>query len=114
MFNLDYITNENNKDHNKKWSYIPDHPYRMLIMGDSGLRKTNELLNLITEQDSDNLIGKIYLYAQDLNEPKCQFLIKKCEEAGIYLNNPKAFIEHSQYMFTIILMVTVQKERKTI
>ena len=33
MFNLDYIANERNKDHNKKWSYIPDHPYRMLIIG---------------------------------------------------------------------------------
>ena len=30
MFNLDTITNENNKDHNKKRSYIPDHPYRMI------------------------------------------------------------------------------------
>ena len=29
MFNLDAIPNENNGDHNRKWSYIPDHPYRM-------------------------------------------------------------------------------------
>ena len=29
MFDLDDITNENNKEHNKKWSYIPDHPYRI-------------------------------------------------------------------------------------
>ena len=49
MFNLDYITNENNKDHNKKWPYIPDHPYRMLIIGGSGSAKTNILLNLIKE-----------------------------------------------------------------
>ena len=31
MFNLDYITNEHNEEHNFKWPYIPDHPYRMLI-----------------------------------------------------------------------------------
>ena len=31
------ITNENNKKHNEKWPYIPDHPYRMLITGGSGL-----------------------------------------------------------------------------
>ena len=37
MFNLDAITNENNKDH-KKW------PYRMLIIGPSGSGKTNALL----------------------------------------------------------------------
>ena len=28
MFNLDDIINENNEDHNFKWIYIPDHPYR--------------------------------------------------------------------------------------
>ena len=32
MFNLDYITDENNKDQSKKWPHIPDHPYRMLII----------------------------------------------------------------------------------
>ena len=35
MFNLDDITNGNNKNHNKKWPYIPDHSYRMLIIGGS-------------------------------------------------------------------------------
>ena len=28
MINLDSITNENNKKHNEKWPYIPDHPYK--------------------------------------------------------------------------------------
>ena len=46
MFNLIDITNENNEDHNKKWSYVPDHPCRMLIIGGSGPGKTNALLNL--------------------------------------------------------------------
>ena len=92
MFNLDAITNENNKDHNKKW------PDRMLIIGPSGLGKTNALLNLI-QQDNDSLIDKIYLYAKDLSEPKYQFLIKKCEDAGIKnLNDPSAFIEYSNTM----------------
>ena len=49
MFNLEDITNENNVKHNLKWSYIPDHPYRMLIIGGSGSVKTNVLLNLIKE-----------------------------------------------------------------
>ena len=47
MFDLDDITNENNADHNKKWPYIPDHPYRMLIVGGSGSGKINALLSLI-------------------------------------------------------------------
>ena len=39
------------------------------------------------------------MYAKDLNEPKYQFLIKKREDVGIkHLNDPKAFIEYSQYM----------------
>ena len=49
MINLDNILN-NNKEHNEKWPYIPDHPYRILIIGGSGSGKTNTLLNLINEQ----------------------------------------------------------------
>ena len=93
MFYLDTITNENNKYHNKKW------PYRMLIIGPSGSEKTNALLNLIQQQDTDDLIGKIYLYAKDLSEPQFQFLIKKRDDVGIkHSNNPSAFIEYSNTM----------------
>ena len=55
----------------------------MLIIGGSGSEKTNALLNLTKEQDSDSLIDKIYLYDKHLSELKHQFLIKKCENAGI-------------------------------
>ena len=51
MINLDSIANENNKEHNEKWPFIPDHPYRTLINGGSGSGKTKALLNLIKEQD---------------------------------------------------------------
>ena len=51
MCNFDGITNENNKQHNKKWPYIPDHPYRLLTIGSSGSGKTNALINLMKEQD---------------------------------------------------------------
>ena len=73
MINLDSITHENNKKHNEKWPYIPDHPYRILIIGGSGSGKTSTLLNSISEQ---NDIHKMYLYARDLNEPKYKILIK--------------------------------------
>ena len=88
MFNLDAITDKNNKDDDKKW------PYRMLIIGPSGSEKANALLNLIQKQDNDSLsYNKIYLYVKGLSEPKHQFLIKKYEDAGIKnLDDPSTFI----------------------
>ena len=66
----------------------------MLIVGGSGSVKTNSLLNLIKQQESDKLIDKIYSYARDLNEAKYQLLIKKREKVGIeHLNDPKGFIK---------------------
>ena len=80
MINLDSIINEKNKEYNKKWPYIPDHPYIPLIIGGSGSGKTNTLLNLINEQRD---IDKHYLYAKDLNESKYEYLIKNRKNAGI-------------------------------
>ena len=66
MLNLDDITNENNKKYIKKRPFIPDHPYRILIIGSSGSGKTNALLNLISQQvDTD----KTDFYPKDLSEP---------------------------------------------
>ena len=61
MINLDSITNENNKEHNETWPYIPDHSYRILIIGGSGSGKTSALLDLINKQGD---IDKIYFYAK--------------------------------------------------
>ena len=51
MINLDSIANKNSRKHNEKWSYIPYHPYRIIIIGGSGSEKTNALINLINEQN---------------------------------------------------------------
>ena len=96
MINYIDIVNENKTVHNKNWPYIPDHAYRILIIGGLESEKTNALINLINEQ---NDIDKNYLYARDLSEPKYEYLIKKREDVGIkHLNNPNAFIECSNTM----------------
>ena len=109
MINFDnYVNgiafNENNEvelktRHNKNWSYIPDHPYRILIIGGSGSRKTNLLLNLIVNQPD---VDKIHLYAKNPYESKYQYLINIIEGVGInHVNDPKAFIEYSNDMHDV-------------
>ena len=61
MINFDDYTNENKTEHNLRWPYILDHPYRILIVGGSGSEKTNPLLNLIDNQPD---IDKLYLYTK--------------------------------------------------
>ena len=88
--------NENKTKHNKNWPYIPDHPYRILIIEGPGSGKTNLLLNLIENQPD---IDKIYLYAKDPYESKYQYLISKREGVSInHFNDPKAFIKYSNDM----------------
>ena len=75
---------------------IPNHPYRILIIGGSGSGKTNALLNLIFHQVD---IDKIYLYAKDPYKSKYQLLMKKREDAGIkHCDDPKSFMEYSNTM----------------
>ena len=104
MINFDDYANENKTEHNLKWPYIPDHPYRILIIRGSGSGKTNVLLNLINKQPD---IDKIYLYAKDPYEAKYQFLTNKTESIGLNtLMIPKLLlsIQMIYNMFTEILI----------
>ena len=99
MINFDKYTSENKKEHNLNWPYIPDHPYRILIIGGSGTGTKNALLNLINNQQE---IDKIYLYAKDPSEDKYQYLINKRESVGSkHCNDSKAFIEYSNDMHDV-------------
>ena len=113
MINFDDYTNENKTQHNVKWPYIPDHPYRILIIGGWGSRKKNALLNLINNQPD---IDKMYLYAKDPYEEKYQFLINKRKSIGLKrFNDPKAFIEYSNYTQNVYKNIdeyNIDKDRK--
>ena len=113
MIHFDEYTNENKKEHNFNWSYIPDHPYGILIIGGSRTGKTNALLNLINNQQD---IDKTYLYAKDPYEDKYQYLINKRESVGLtHFNDPKAFIEYSNDMHKVYKNVdnyNLNKENK--
>ena len=96
MINFDEHTNENKTKHNQKWPYIPDHPYRILIIGGSRSGKTNALFNLIENQPN---IDKMYQHAKDPYEAKYQYLINKREKVGLNLyDDSKTFIEYSNDM----------------
>ena len=50
-------------NHNPNWPYLPDYPYRILIVVGSRSGKTNVSMNLIKYQRPD--IDKSYLYVKD-------------------------------------------------
>ena len=66
MINFDDYVNENKTEHNKNWPYTPETPYRILIIGGSGSKKANTLINLTNEQNEQ----------KDLSEPKYEYLLK--------------------------------------
>ena len=99
MISFDEAVKENIKKLNSNWQQIPDHSYRILIIGGSGSGKTNSLFNLVNHQSD---IDKIYLYVEDPYEAKYQFLIKKREDIGKkHFHDSKAFIEYSNNMVDI-------------
>ena len=113
MINFNIYTNESKTEHNSKWPYIPDHPYRILIIGGPGSGKTNALLNLINNQPD---VGKKYLYAKDPYEAKHQYLINKRKQVGLdHFQDPRAFMEYSndmQYVYKNIENYNPGKKRK--
>ena len=63
MFNSDYITKKDIKEHNPNWAEVPGRPYRILIVGGSGSWKTIALLNLINhEPDIDQIFYQILVF----------------------------------------------------
>ena len=113
MNNFDNCTNENKVKRNLKWPHIPDHSYRILIIGLSGTGKTNFLLNLIKNQPD---IDKIYLHAKDPYEAKYRYISSKCKKVRLNIfNDPKAYVEYSndiQDIYKYIEEDNLGKKRK--
>ena len=107
MINFDEVVNDTPITHNENWPYVPDFPYRILIVGGSGSGKTNALLNLISRQED---IDKIYLYVKDPYEPKYQFLINKRQAVGkniVTIVMLLLSIQTTLMMFTTILTIII-------
>ena len=105
MINFDNYANENNAEHNLKWPYILDHPYRILMIRGSGSGKANSLLNLLNNHPD---IDKIYLYTKDSYEAKYRFLVNKRESTGLMILKFLLSIEMICKMFTKILKNATQ------
>ena len=74
---------------------MPGHPYRILIISDSGSGKTiNKLLNLINNHPN---IDKVYIHAKDLHAAKYQYLITKKRKYRI-----KAFLWSKSFHWVLI------------
>ena len=74
------------KKHFNPNKLMPQHPFRLCIIGASNTGKTNSLMNLIEESKN---FHKIYLYAKKIDEPLYNCFIdswlEKSEDTGIDL-----------------------------
>ena len=103
MINFDDLTKENITEYSSSWPQIPDHPYRILIIGCFGSGKTNSLFNLISYQP---YIDKICSSAKDPYESKYPFLINKQESAGLKHYSLKHLFQ-KHYSKAVIITVIV-------
>ena len=78
MINFGYITKQSIKEKNPNCSKIPDHPHRILMIGDAEFGKANALFDLKSWEID---IHKTYSYASNTNEK--------------HFNDSKAFINYS-------------------
>ena len=88
MRNYDHLVKIN---HTQNWPYIPDHSYRILIIGGSGLGTTNMLLNLI--KINDQILTKfIYTSKNHSNQNISQKEERRRKKVGIKkLKNRKIY-----------------------
>ena len=114
MINFDDFVNENKTEHNKSWPYIPDHPYRMLIIGRSGvdhfndpkafIEYSNDMRNVYKNIDKYNIDkdNKILIVFDDMiadmiHNKKLNSIVTELFIRGRILNISLYFINHSYF-----------------
>ena len=62
MTNFDDVRSESTKEYDPSWPQIPDHPYKILVLGEFWISKTNALFNPIKQQLGDDycIIDELY------------------------------------------------------
>ena len=100
MSSSNFITKEDIKKDNLNQLQISDHSYRILIIGGSGSRKRNALLNLINH-DPD--IDEIYSDAKDPYKAKYQLLINKRESTRLKYSNDSKLLLSIQMIWLIFI-----------
>ena len=101
-------------NHNSNWSYIPDHPYKIII-GGSGSSKVNVLLNSIKRQQPD--IYKIYSYVKDPFKSKYQLLINRREKVKVKklkIQKHSLIILKQLMMFMKIWKTMIQQKKESV
>ena len=76
MINFDNIIQQEGSCYKNVSPFYPIHPARILIVGNSGCGKTNDLLNII----HNSIHHKIFIYSKTLDEDKYQYLINLQKE----------------------------------
>ena len=106
MINFYDVIKDETKEHNPNLPEVPDHPYRIWIIGCCGSGKTSSLFNLINQQPD---IDKTYLYTKDQYEANWQFLINKRESGGLSLLMILKILLNTQMMWMIFIKTLKNK-----
>eukprot|EP01059_Diplonema_ambulator_P026086 TRINITY_DN4325_c1_g2_i3.p2 TRINITY_DN4325_c1_g2~~TRINITY_DN4325_c1_g2_i3.p2 ORF type:complete len:298 (+),score=93.29 TRINITY_DN4325_c1_g2_i3:155-1048(+) len=77
--NYDDLGTKHSKKHRNGSLLYPQHPFRMVIVGESGCGKTNLLLNLLLEANA-LVYDRLYLVSPSLEQDVYQGLMEVCDE----------------------------------
>ena len=97
--------------------YVRYRLYRILIIGGSGSRKVNVLLNLIKEQDNDELIDKIHLLIKIWMNQNINYwskIVKMQEQNTYMIQKHLQSFQHIWMMFTVILLIEIQIQKRKV